>query len=352
MNNMSILDEVKKVVDVEWACLQTHHPGMVDDDFRLKPSEPRRGRLEMTLMRSLDQKLGTLVLHAAGDELRKLIHWMEDIAREENSEHTLLLNNGQVLHLILLDFLSDSAVAPTCRFLEELVPSPLALLTIRTREGHISHFFIKAKHFITNLYMGLLFRLASWKHYRFFKQNWFNYLPKPPDNKRKDRYVFYDSLKSPLLEWYSASAESYRTARPRFITMDWLPTRQVVEMWADFGGSIFWERGAAIGGVDDLCTCDNYYFLFSDIPGFNTWYDEFHELAFDLRDSVEELPPISPRVIDWHLRGLRLAQQIRPRLPLNIDLIYSLSWDTVYPSLYNELHTGHLVYDSRWLQRS
>lgn len=352
INYMIIPEKVRKMAAAVSADLQAHHPDVVDDDFRISPSKPRNGRLKMALMRSVDQNLGTLMLCAVEDELQKLLDWMEDIAREEAQEHTLLLSNEQVLHLIRFDSLSEADVKPSCRFLEELVPSPLALLIIRTFEGRIYSFFIKSKHFITNLYMQLLFRVARHINYRFIKQNWFVYLPKKPENKRTDRYVFYDSIKSPLLEWYGSSTVRYCTAHPSFKT-GWIPpTRLVIDMWADFGGSIFWDRGAAIGGVDDLSTNDNYYFDFSDIPELTDWYNEFHDLAFDLEDAEEELPPISPRVIAWHLRGLKLAQQIRPRLPLNIDLVYSLSWDTVYPSLYNELHAGHLVYDTRWLKFS
>ena len=55
---------------------------------------------------------------------------------------------------------------------------------------------------------------------------------------------------------------------------------------------------------------------------------------------------------EWHIRGFKLAQEIRKRLPLNVILIYEQSWDVAYGLHYFERDKGRIIFDPRKIDRN
>ncbi len=324
------------------------------DDVYFSASLPKGG--VMCIHPRMNKRVtGHLELRAETDDLNRLKQWMEQIAKELRLTATLMLADGQFLCLRRLS-LPESAVRKTKRFLDELVPSTLSVLLLRTKEGREYRFFVKTKHFVTQLYMALLMKHVHPRDEEspgsYMKSEWFSHTPNAWWYEKRGVDAFYNAVKSLLIEWYMHSSVPWRKDKPQFRTFHHVPV--YIDFWADFGGSIFWDAvGVSIGDVQFVCAC-GLDFEFYDMPELEEWYIDFNKLTdkYDMctGDALED--PLSvPEIVEWQKRGYAIAKKLRSRLPVNLDIIYSLTWDLAFGSRYHSTDRGHVLFDERLYER-
>lgn len=335
------------------------------DDFDISLNTPKRG--ETTIIFTLGEYDSVACdLKASSDDFQKLKEWMEAIARDE-SKPSIALGSGAKLTCELTD-IPENAVAKTYRYLDEQFPSPIAVVSVTKENDEIYTAVLKVKHFINLLYVTLL--TGVYDYPKSLRRQWYPFTKKYqqeedfPKWMRRNLYWHHSLLASPLIEWYLQSSESYATATPQF---RYEPgCAHVICMWADFGSSIFWDfsNGASLGNHEFLELGD-YVFDFSDIEGLNAWYQEFFELAGDFDEIEDDFPEeireeeiieerklaTLQKIKEWHIKGFKLAQEIRKRLPLNVILIYEQSWDVAYGLHYFERDKGRIIFDPRKIDK-
>lgn len=322
------------------------------DDFDFSIENPELGK--MSIIFTLGElKPVTCVLYAASDDLQKMKSWMEEIARDVR--HTsVTLGSGAEIACDLTN-VPESSVEKTYRYLDELFPSPLGVISVTIENGETYSAVCKVKHFINKLYVSLL--MVSESSTEKITQQWY---PHTEDYKNSEDFKAWMNkcphchqglLSSSLIEWYLQSKESYTDAKPQFQFEKGVAF--IVTMWADWG-CIFWRDGRSIGGITELSISD-LIFDFSDVVGLKEWYDDFDRLANDFREIDEETGnertvAILREVQEWHIRGFRLAQEIRKRLPLNVVLLYEQSWDVAFGQTYFARDSGRIIFDSRKME--
>lgn len=327
------------------------------DDFTMSITPPKAGCITLCIRLDTGEET-SFVLRADNDDLMKLKEWMETIIREEHAE--VELSGGQRLAYYVTD-VPESAVEPTIRFLDELFPSPIGILSISPAEKETLECVVKVKHVLNALYLYLLTggnadgtREDYGKH---FPKEWYAYTPTEemhPTRISKNLY-HYNQLQSDLLEWYVCSSVSYADAQPRFRWTSGIP--EVITMWDDWG-ELFWREGAGAGASTSLSVGD-YNFDLSDIEGLDEWDTDFHDVerlsaSYEEDDDNDEdgRPAVlTQKAREWHIRGYRLAQQVRQRMPLNAALIYELTWDVAIDTPEWEKDIGHVIFDPRLLEK-
>ena len=350
---MKTIEEIQAIAADYAREITAHTPKTVDDVY-FSASLPKGGVI--CLQPRMDSNVtGHLELRAETDDLNRLKQWMEQVAKELNPADTLMLADGQYLCLHRLS-LPESAVEKTKRFLDELVPSTLSVLLIQTKEGGEYRFIVKTKHFVTQLYMALLV-----KHVHpddnstqgvYMEREWFSQTPHAFWYTRCRHSDYYNAVKSLLVEWYMHSSVPWSVNKPQFRTFYHVPA--YIDFWADFGGSIFWnEHGASIGDVQDVSAC-GLDFEFYDMPELEEWYNDFIKLTdkYCMCTGDAHQDPLSvPEIVEWQKRGYAIAKKLRSRLPVNLDIIYSLTWDLAFGSRYHSTDRGHVLFDERLYER-
>lgn len=292
----------------------------------------------------------TLTLAAAQDELTKLRTWMEDIARGI-SPALVCFADGTALSC-RREYDDETGFAKTERFLDEEYPTGISTFCVRDAQGAEYGALIKTKHFLNYLYISLLTggnpdRDADYLPH--FSEQWYAHTP---IRQRCERYYdHYRIFSSRLLEWYLSCKE----ARPRHIpSFKPLPdTTDFVLMWEDFVDALFWHNGGCCGYSECLGLNDVSIDL-SDIPELAVWSHDFDELTSKvMKNGIDEEAPyaaIGEEVrSEWHTRGLKLAEKIRPRIPRPFVLIYEQSWDLAYDTPYFDNDCGRIIFDERFI---
>ena len=346
---MKTIEEIQAIA-ADYAREITAHPPKTVDDVYFSASLPKGGVI--CLQPRMDSNVtGHLELRAETDDLNRLKQWMEQVAKELNPADTLMLVDGQYLCLHRLS-LPESAVEKTKRFLDELVPSTLSVLLIQTKEGREYRFFVKTKHFVTQLYMALLLKHVHPRNEEspgsYMKSEWFSHTPNAWWYEKRGVDAFYNAVKSLLIEWYMHSSVPWSVNKPQFRTFHHVP--KYIDLWADFGGSIFWDAiGVSIGDVQDVSAC-GLDFEFYDMPELEEWYNDFIKLTdkYCMCTGDAHQDPLSvPEIEEWQKRGYAIAKKLRSRLPVNLDIIYSLTWDLAFGSRYHSTDRGHVLFDER-----
>ena len=363
-----------KVMKTKNAISLEHNALRKVDDFNVSLNDPKQGA--MTIFFTLGEYDDVACdLLAASDDLQKIKEWMEAIARDER-QTSVALGAGAKLTCELTD-IPENCVEKTYRYLDELFPSPIAVVSVTTVDNETYTAVLKVKHFINLLYVSLL--TGGYDYPRVLKKHWYPYTKKYQQSEefqkwmRKQACWHQSMLASPLLEWYLQSAECYTDAQPQF--KDEYDCAYMLSMWADFGSCILWrlKDGASVGVCYDIndhslrtdIYINGHLFSFSDIEGLNKWYDDFLELAYDFDEVEADFPDeiIEEKITDegkvatlhqtreWHIRGFKLAQEIRKRLPLNVILIYQQSWDVANGLPYFERDKGRIIFDSRKIDK-
>ena len=334
------------------------------DDFNITIDAPKQGKMTLHITHGEWEPLAC-VLCAESDDLQKLKEWMEAIARDERHA-SVALGSGAVIACELTD-IPESTVEKTYRYLDEQFPSPIALVSITTENGETCTAVLKVKHFINMLYVALL---ANWYDLnKRLKKDWYPYTKDYEESEdfrkwmRKQPYWHQRLLASPLIEWYLQSSDCYSNAKPQF-KYDF-GCAYMFTMWADFGDSIFWSFPD--GGSSGDATCieiNDFIFDISDIEGLKEWYAEFHSLSYEYdeigndfpEDIIEEEITNESKLAslqktrEWHIRGFKLAQEVRKRLPMNVMMIYEQSWDVAHGLHYFGRDKGRIIFDPRKLK--
>lgn len=323
------------------------------DDFTMSITPPKAGIISLTI--HIDGcEPSTFVLRAENDDLMKLKTWMEDVVRDEHAE--VELSGGQRLAYCVTD-VPESSVEPTIRFLDELFPSPIGILTLTPAEGQAVECVVKVKHFLNAMYLYLLTggnadrMLGDYGEH--FSEEWYAYLPtKEPCYERIHKSLYhYNQLQSSLIEWYLCASVSYAAAQPQFQWVRAIP--KVLTMWDDWG-ELFWCEGVGEGSEYGLAVGD-YDFDLSDVEGLRKWDDDFHvleKLSFLYKCDDDAPIILTQQDKEWHIRGYRLAQEVRQRMPLNAALIYELTWDIAYDTPEWQRDIGHVIFNPRLLEKT
>lgn len=318
--------------------------------MRITP--PKAGVIRLGI--HIDECTATeFLLRAEHDDLMKLKEWMEQVVREERAE--VELSGGQQLAYRVTD-VPESEVAPTIRFLDELFPSPIGILTLIPTESEAVECVVKVKHVLNALYLHLLTGGnpdGAVSHFCVrFAAEWYAHAPLDPlcrENVREDLF-HYNQIQSSLLEWYLTSSVPYEKAQPQFRWLRTIP--EVLTMWDDWG-ELFWHEGAGAGCAEGLGVGD-YDFDLSDIVGLHEWNAEFMERQKmqSVGETDGEDCTLTQKDRAWHIRGYRLAQQVKLRMPLNAALIYELTWDVAFDTPEWKKDVGHVIFDPRLLEHT
>lgn len=324
------------------------------DDFNISLEAPKQGKMTLVIT------FGELEpvecnLSAESDDLQKIKEWMEAIARDEQLT-SVSLGDGAKITCEITEIL-ESSVEKTYRYLDELFPSPIAVISVTTECGETYSAVLKVKHFINALYVTLM--MFSARGPEDPTRQWYPYTEK---YKKEEDYKtwmknsphWHQSLAtSSLIEWYLQSSESYTSAKPQFQNVSSIG--YIVNMWADYG-CIFWRDGISIGEITTL-DINDLDFDFSDVEGLEEWYADFPRLAEDFQSINEETEKetevsILQEIEEWHIRGFKLAQEIRKRLPINVILHYEQSWDVGVGLPCFEKDKGRIIFDPRKIDKN
>lgn len=327
------------------------------DDFSMSITPPYAGVITLWIHLDGDEPI-SFVLRAENNELMKLKAWMEDVVRDESAE--VALSGGRRLAYRVTD-VPESAVEPTVRFLDEMFPSPIGILTLTPAEGEALEGVVKVKHFLNALYLHLLTGGSADSiespYGRRFAKEWYPYTPTPHPAYRKIRkgLYHYNQLFSPLIEWYLCSSSSYAEAQPRFKRIPDIPV--VIRMQADWDiAMLFWKGWRECAGEVDYIEIEPYLFDLSDIEGLSQWGDAFRKMRIPLPEVAEDeddgVPgrELTQERKDWQIQGYHLAQQVRRRLPLNVPLLYELTYEIAYDTPLWKKEVGHIIFNPGLLE--
>jgi hypothetical protein len=90
--------------------------------------------------------------------------------------------------------------------------------------------------------------------------------------------------------------------------------------------TILWDDGCAYPCYEDtleLCIDDNENYITITIPGIYEWQQEFE----DATDFTDTKTKDDFDWADWHKRGIKLAKQLREKLPQSYDLWYDAPYE-------------------------
>ena len=169
-----------------------------------------------------------------------------------------------------------------------------------------------AKQLVFSLYSALL-EYATGKHREKISKDWYYTEHDANGNYVYNKWCFYNTIKSPLIEWFLYSNEGYRHKCPKFKPT--LEINDVIHMWAEWGGGLFW-RGKCCGNADGIFVeSENMRIDLTDLRELKEWYNEFDDSTPEDEWPVEKYDK-------WFEKGWELAKVVRKRLPDNIDLHY------------------------------
>lgn len=117
-----------------------------------------------------------------------------------------------------------------------------------------------------------------------------------------------------------------------------------------FADAVFWQ-GTNIGDYNYLHIDDTYIDL-SDISSLEKWYDDFYLLTSE--DDMHTKPPFA--IIgeearqEWHVRGLKIAESLRSRIPQHYVFVYMQSWPLADLTPYFAADCGRIIFDERFIE--
>lgn len=325
------------------------------DDFLILVSAPVRGHLRLKVRVGKSPRV-RLSLSAAQDELMKLRAWMEDIARGV-SPALIRFTDGTSL-CCRREYDDKTGFAATERFLDEAYPSSVSTFCMRDAQGTEYRALLKTKHFLNALYMRLLTGGnpdGQCDYLQHFHNQWYNHTPQGVQEEYRKKHYHYRRFSSRLLEWYFCCKEAVPNRIPRFKPLP--DDTAFLLMWADFCGALFWNDDHECCGASDHVWIGEEEINLSDIPELATWEYDFDTLGMSVlhaREHEWQFPYGAIAEADrvaWHVRGLQLAHQLRPRLPLHYVLLYEQSWDLAYGTPYFANDSGRIIFDERFIEK-
>jgi hypothetical protein len=200
----------------------------------------------------------------------------------------------------------------------------------------------RTKDFLSALYNGLMWYASRSENAPLIEDEWYNMGNEYEKTSRDDNWTFYNTLKSPLIEWNLDSPFAYRHGAPSFKAVPKI--KETVHMWVEWGDGLFWDQqGRCCGNAEEFeIDTEPTRVNLRDIPEIREWYDEF-DAGDPLAEWTEE------QFKSWHKKGWELSKKVRAKLPAEVDLFYEWkSFRRTEPQLgYTEI--GILVPDERLL---
>ena len=200
----------------------------------------------------------------------------------------------------------------------------------------------RTKDFLSALYNGLMWYASRSKNASLIEDEWYYMHYDEDDTPHANNWSFYNTLKSPLIEWNLDSRFAYRHGAPSFKAVPKI--KETVHMWVEWGDGLFWDQqGRCCGNAEEFeIDTEPTRVNLRDIPEIRGWYDEF-DAGDPLAEWTEE------QFKSWHKKGWELAKKVRAKLPAEVDLFYEWkSFRRTEPQLgYTEI--GILVPDERLL---
>ena len=297
-------------------------------------SAPYCGWIDVTIYVN-GKKKHQFPLTAAFDSISRIKNWLEDIVNDTKLSTDLFLEfegRGAVLHY---EHIRLAEVGYRRKYVSEdrdkdewesfdannKPDTGLFYLYDSSCKGIPVVCYCKTKQFIFALYNGLMHYSSKGEYARLIGSEWF-YMDHDKDGTpTKDRWTFYNLIKSPLIEWNYDSKKAFRHVKPEFKETPFIV--ETVHMWAEWAGGLFWhQRGGCCGKAEGFFVDTGKTRVdLRDMPEIRTWYNEF-----DNRIPEEEWP--EKEFEPWFNRGWEFAKKIRQRLPMNVDLYYH--WKTFY----------------------
>ena len=268
-------------------------------------------------------------LSVAFDPFPDLRRWLEDIVKEDSLCHTLRIEcEGSAIYM---NYENLYTAEVGCHIIHEenrcidydaFTNPSIGLFYIYfddTRKIPVQA-ICNTREFVKSIYLAMLYFCSTGKKCKEeFAQSWYYHENEGCDpDKLWDNWHFYNTIKSPLLEWDFQSRECYRHCRPKFKSI--APVTETIHMWCEYGDALFWTTGGCCGTADELWT-DHGSFDLKGIAGLREWYDEF--------DDNPSYSWPEKKVAEHRKRGLEFAQKVRAILPDSIDLYYE-DW---YPAI-------------------
>lgn len=247
--------------------------------------------------------------------------WMEDIVNDFKMSSTLPINiEGRTL-IFHYENIKLCEISDRRRWISNERDKDEWELTDANTHPTIGLFYIydsacktlpvvcmcQAKQLVSCLYNALL-RYAIGPHSEKIAQEWYD------DDDDYDNWYFYNTIKSPLIEWFIYSKGGYRHQVPQFTATSVI--KEAIHMWTEWGDGLFWSNGLCCGNAEGFVVkTDNKRIDLTDIPELRVWYDEFDNSYCEEKWSDDKYQ-------EWLKRGWELAQLVRKKLPDSIDLFY------------------------------
>lgn len=311
-------------------------------------SKPDAGWIDISIY-SDGKHLHTFPVSAAFNPLLDMKIWMEDVANDFKLSSNLFMDVEGRIILFHYEHISLAEVGVRRMYVHEerdkdqwekfnaITDADMGLFFVydTDTESIPVACFCKTKQMLFALYDGLLQYASRSESTSQIKGKWY-YLDESYDN-----WTFYNTIKSPMIEWSIYSDHGYRHLRPKFKSQ---PTiKETVHMWAEWGDALFWhQRGGCCGNAEKFhVDTDNTEIDLSSMPEVRQWYDEF-----DCR--APEVPWEKEEYEAWLNRGWELAKKIRLLLPKSVDLFYEWRNFKDIPSKYGMgRHIPYIVPDLR-----
>jgi len=291
-------------------------------------SAPDCGWMDVTIHVN-GKKIHEFPLTAAFDPFSNLKAWMEDIVNDFKLSSELYLELEGRTAILHYEHLLLAQIGSGRKFVREYDLDEWEEYDANEGAPDVGLFYLydsavkgipvvgccKTKDFLAALYNGLMWYASRSKNAPLIGKEWY-YMDHDDDgNPYFNNWDFYNTVKSPLIEWNLYSRFAYRHERPRFKEASEI--KETVHMWAEWGDGLFWhQRGGCCGNAEGFFVdTEHTQVNLSDIPDIRKWYDEF-----DMRDPLADWP--DEQFIPWLKKGWELAKIIRTRLPLCVDLFY------------------------------
>jgi hypothetical protein len=201
----------------------------------------------------------------------------------------------------------------------------------------------KTKDFLSALYNGLMWYASRSRNVPLIEDEWYYmHYDEDEDEPHDNSWSFYNTLKSPLIEWNFDSRFAYRHKAPSFKAVPKI--KETVHMWAEWGDGLFWDQqGRCCGNAEEFeIDTEPTRVNLRDIPEIRGWYDEF-DAGEPLAEWTEE------QFKSWHKKGWELAKKVRAKLPAEVDLFYQWKSFKRNDSEWGHTEIGILVPDTRLL---
>ena len=284
-------------------------------------TEPADGWIDVSVFVN-GAETHTFPLSAACDPFGNLKIWMEDIVNDYKISSEMYIEaEGRT---IILHY-EHIKLAQVCFINEEPGKDEWESYDANNSGSDTGLFYIydsaartlpvvcycRTKDILLYLYNGLMYYASRTKSAILIGKEWYYAAHDDDGNPIYDNWDFYNTLKSPLLEWNLDSELAYRHEIPTFYEAPKI--LETVHMWAEWADALFWhQRGGCCGNAERFFVdTENTEIDLTDMPELRIWYDEFNN-----SDIFAAMPE------EWYKRGWEIAKKVRMRLPQSVDLFY------------------------------